>query len=266
MKMKLAIVAAICGLAGFAQMVDNRDKKLSCDNNGESDRPRHCQMSEQTVPAMGRLNVDAGKNGGVTVKGWLQNSVLVRTRIEASAETESAASLMASQVHVDASGGQVRATGPDAADNAWWSVSYEIFVPQTTDLTLKAHNGGVTISDVRGQIQFEAQNGGVHLRRIAGDVNGSTVNGGIQVELAGNSWEGRQLDVTTKNGGVTVSMPEHYSAHLQTETVNGGVQSDFETPASPDGRRARRLDFNVGSGGPLIHVSTTNGGVKVKKI
>jgi hypothetical protein len=30
--------------------------------------------------------------------------------------------------------------------------------------------------------------------------------------------------------------------------------------------RPRNLDFNVGSGGPLIRVTTTNGGVKLKKV
>jgi DUF4097 and DUF4098 domain-containing protein YvlB len=150
------------------------------------------------------------------------------------------------------------------AHRAGWSVSYEIFVPQTTDLTLKTHNGGISISDVRGRIEFQAVNGGVNLRRIAGDVGGTTVNGGLQVELAGNSWEGRQLEARTSNGGVTISMPEFYSAHIQTETVNGGIQSDF--PLTLHGNlKPRNLDFNVGSGGPLIHVTTTNGGVRLKR-
>jgi DUF4097 and DUF4098 domain-containing protein YvlB len=123
----------------------------------------------------------------------------------------------------------------------------------------------MAVSDVRGQIQFDVQNGGVHLKRLAGDVTGATVNGGIQVELAGTMWDGRQLDVTTRNGGVRIAVPSSYSAHLQAETVNGGVHSDF--PAALNGNpRARRLDFNLGSGGGLIHVATTNGGVTLARL
>jgi hypothetical protein len=134
-----------------------------------------------------RLSVDASRNGGVTVKGWLRNEVLVRARVEASADNEGAAANLASRVSVDSSGGQVRATGPESIDNnnSWWSVSYEIFIPQNTDLTTTARNGGITISDVRGQIRFAGRNGGVHLKRLAGDVSGSTGNGGVQVELTG---------------------------------------------------------------------------------
>ena len=260
--------AAWIGMAVFAaggpllaQLRDNSEKQMTCQNGGyDSDRVRHCEIREQTVPAIGRLNVDANRNGGLTVKGWLRNEVLVRARVEASAENEGAAANLASRVSIDGSGGQVRATGPESGDNnnSWWSVSYEIFVPQNTDLTATARNGGINISDVRGQIRFEGRNGGVHLKRLAGDVSGSTVNGGVQAELTGTTWDGRQLEVTTRNGGVNVTMPSSYSARIQAESERGGFQSDF--PVTVQGNmRPRRLDFNVGAGGPLIHVTTTNG-------
>src|SRR5436305_4164902 len=84
----------------LAQLQDNSEKKLSCDNNGgfDSDRERHCEMREQTLPSIGRLGVDAGHNGGVTVKGWLRSDVLVRARVEASAENKGAAAILASRV------------------------------------------------------------------------------------------------------------------------------------------------------------------------
>jgi len=253
------------GVPLLAQLQDNSEKQMTCQNGGSNgDRARHCEIREQASPAVGRLNVDAGRNGGATVKGWLRSEVLVRARVEASAETEAAAALLASQVLIDSSGGQVHATGPESADNSGWSVSYEIFVPQNTDLSLKTYNGGVTISDVRGQIRFDGHNGGVHLKRVAGDVAGATVNGGVQVELTGPMWDGRQLEVSTHNGGVDVAVPSYYSAHVQAETQSGGVQSDF--PAGPEANaRPRRLDFNLGSGGPLIHITTTNGHVRLKR-
>jgi hypothetical protein len=262
--------AAWIGVAVFAagepllaQLRDNSEKQMTCRNNADAgDGVRHCEVREQTVASIGRLSVDANRNGGVTVKGWLRNEVLVRARVEASAENEGAAANLASRVSLDSNGGQVRATGPESVENgnSWWSVSYEIFVPQNTDLTVTARNGGIDISDVRGQIRFEGRNGGVHLKRLAGDVIGSTVNGGVQAELTGTIWEGRQLEVTTRNGGVTVTMPSSYSARIQAESERGGFQSDF--PVTVQGNvRPRRLDFNVGAGGPLIHVTTTNGRV-----
>jgi hypothetical protein len=253
------------GVHLLAQLQDNSEKQMTCENGGyDPERSRHCDIREQTLPAMEQLSVDAGRNGGVTVKGWLRSEVLVRARVEASGETEAAAALTASQVTIDSSGGQVRAIGPESLNNSWWSVSYEIFVPQTTDLSLKANNGGMTISDVRGQIHFDAKNGGVHLRRVAGDVSGATVNGGIQVELTGAIWEGRQFEISTRNGGIKVAMPSYYSAHIQAETGNGGIQSDFPITMAGNAR-PRRLDFDIGSSGPLIHVTTVNGQVKLTR-
>lgn len=252
------------GVPVLAQLRDNSEKTMTCDNGNNGDRARHCEIREQTVAAIGRLAVDASPNGGVTVKGWLRGDVLVRARVETSADTQAAAANMASQVSIDTSGGQVRANGPTSANDASWSVGYEIFVPQNSDLTLKTVNGGVTISDVRGQIHFDTVNGGVNLRRLAGDVSGATVNGGINAEMTGAIWEGRQMEISTQNGGVTVKAPSSYSAHVQAETGMGRIHSDFANSID-NNTRSNRVDFNLGSGGSLIHVTTNNGGITFKR-
>jgi hypothetical protein len=249
----------------LAQMQDNSEKQLTCENGGNNgDQARHCEVREQSLPSIGTLTVDAGRNGGASIKGWLRGDVLVRARVEASGDNQAAAASMASQVAIEGSGGLVKATGPEAQNDSGWSVSYEIFVPQNTNVKVTSHNGGVNISDVRGEIHFEVNNGGVHLKRVAGDVSGSTVNGGVQVDLTGPNWEGRQMEVSTRNGGVTVAMPSHYSAHIQAETGSGGIQSDFPIPEEGNGRR-RKLDYNLNSGGSLIHITTGNGSVRLKR-
>ena len=249
----------------FAQMRDNTEKRLTCANGGyDSDSVRHCDIREQTLPSIGRLTIDAGRNGGTTVKGWLRNDVLVRARVEASGENEAAAAMLASRVMIDGSGGQVRATGPEPMDKSNWSVSYEIFVPQITDVTAKTHNGGINISDVRGELHFDAVNGGVHLTRVAGEVKGGTVNGGIDLELAGVSLDARQMELTTHNGGISVTMPAQYSAHIQAETGMGRIQSDFPLPPNGNGRD-RKVDLSLGAGGPPIHLTTGNGSIRLKR-
>jgi hypothetical protein len=266
--MKLVFALLILAAGACAQLRDNRTPQMSCDSgNYGGDRQRFCEIREQTIPGVGRLGVDPGKNGGVTVKGWLRNDVSIRSRVETWAPSAGEAGALAGLVRVDASAGQIKASGPDSQRDSSWSVSYEIFVPQRTDLSMMSLNGGISVSDVRGRIEFDAKNGGVRLTRVAGDVNGETRNGGIQVELTGRTWEGGQLEARTTNGGVTISVPENYSAHIQTETVNGAISSDFPVPITVQGRiRPRNLDFNVGSGGPLIHVTTKNGGVKLQRI
>ena len=261
----IGLAVSTGGVPLLAQLQNNSEKQMTCSNGGyDRDRARHCEIREQSLPSIGRLSIDASPNGGATVKGWMRGDVLVRARVEASGETDGAAAIMASRVMIDGSGGQVRAVGPEATNNSSWSVSYEIFVPQVTDVTLKTHNGGLTISDVRGQIHFDAVNGGVHLKRVAGEVSGATVNGGIDVELTGAMGDWRQMELSTHNGGVTVAMPSHYSARIQAETGMGRIQSDFPLPPNAD-RRGGRLDFSIGSGGPPIHITTGNGGIRLKR-
>lgn len=254
----LALATAVSG-----QMRDNQEKQLKCDN-GYNSSPRHCEIREQSAAAVGVLDLDAGANGGATVKGWSRNEVLVRTRVEGSGATESEAQSMASQVFIDVSGGRVQARGPQTVNHAGWSVSFEVFVPQNTSVTVKAHNGGIVVADVRGNLKVETTNGGIQLSRLAGEISGSTVNGGVNLELTGARWEGNQVQVTTQNGGVSLSLPENYSAHFQTETQNGSLRSDFPLNV-PQERQARSHDFTTGGGGALIHLKTTNGGVTLKR-
>jgi hypothetical protein len=61
-------------------------------------------------------------------------------------------------------------------------------------------------------------------------------------------------------------MPSNYSAHIQAETNQGGIRSDFPLPMDGStGSRPRRLDFHLAAGGPLIHVTTGNGQVSLKR-
>ena len=267
----LTRTALLCALlcmafsAAFAQG-DNSRSSLSCrdqDNYNEG-RARHCEVKEQTIGATGgTLNVDGRQNGGVSVKGWERGDVLVRYRIQTQAATQAEADNLASQVRVTTAGGQIRADGPEQGDNSHWSVSYEIFVPRQSNLSLRTHNGGIGISDVRGQINFEAQNGGVALKRLGGNVTGQTVNGGLAVELNGSTWEGEGLNVKTTNGGLAVSIPDNYSAHLETGTVNGGF---IVSPSIAEVKRGtKELSLNLGSGGTKLRIYTTNGGVSIKR-
>jgi len=258
----LAVVAIIAALPALAQR--NQDRSLSCnDNNNNGRQFRSCEMREQSTGFPGRLSVDAGTNGGVSVKGWDQPGVMVRAKVEAWADDESTAKSLVSQVRVDMSAGQVSASGPSEANRQGWSVSYEIFAPRNGDLSLKAHNGGVSISDVRGNIQFETMNGGVTLKRLGGNVEGKTMNGGLQIELAGNRWDGTKLDARTTNGGVNITMPQNYSAHLESSTANGHLNLPTTT-VHGQMQRDQNVSVDLGSGGPTIHVETVNGGVNIK--
>jgi DUF4097 and DUF4098 domain-containing protein YvlB len=258
------IAAAFSVTSALALAQDTGRGSLNCRDGWHNDRLMgHCEIKEQTVAAGGTITVDARKNGGVSVKGWDRNEVLVRARIQTGAPTQSEADELAKQIRIETGGGKILAQGPENRRDYHWNVSYEVFVPKRSDLSLEAHNGGISIADVSGRIEFTGHNGGVVLKRVGGTVRGATTNGGLVVELDGSQWNGETLDVRTTNGGIVMSVPENYSAHLETGTVNGHLSVDF--PVTVQGRITRELAVNLGSGGPTVRAMTTNGGVKIRR-
>jgi Toastrack DUF4097 len=226
------------------------------------DREQYCDVREQTISARSQLRVDGRENGGIEVIGSDRNDILVISKIQAQAESQSDAKDIADHIRIQI-GDDIRADGPTTRWRSSWSVSYEIHVPRKTSLDLTANNGGISIDNVDGRIEFETNNGGISLTGVAGNVRGSTTNGGVDVELAGERWSGEGLDVRTTNGGVEVAIPANYNARLETGTVNGGMDIGF--PVTIQGRLNRRLTTQLGAGGQLVRVTTTNGGVTLRR-
>lgn len=266
----VAAVVAATGVIGLAQKTDKlktKDSPLECrGQNSFNDRlVGHCEMREQTLPfSGGSIAIDGRQNGGVSVKGWDQNQVLVRARVQTAAPTAPEAEALAGQIKVETGGAKIFASGPESRRDYNWSVSYQVFVPRRADVAIETHNGGIAIADVNGRLNFSATNGGVVLKNVGGTVRGSTTNGGLVIELTGDRWDGETLDVSTTNGGVVMAVPENYSAHLQTGTVNGSISVDF--PVTVQGRITKELALNLGSGGATVKAMTTNGGVRIKRV
>jgi hypothetical protein len=180
--------------------------------------------------------VDATPNGGISVTGGDEGAVRLQAKVMAVAGSDDARA-------PDGLPGPRPHPGTDFRDGAghpdrdWWTVSYRLTVPARTDLDLRSHNGGITLTGVRGRTEFTTTNGGVTVNGRGGSMHGRTTNGGVKVALTGSQWDGEGLDVTTTNGGVTLEVPSDYNAHLETGTVNGGVRMDF--PVRVQGRLDR---------------------------
>lgn len=230
---------------------------------GDRDSDHFCEVLTATWPTTGRLEIDGGGNGGVSVEGWSRGEVEVRGKVWARADSPERAEEISAAVSVRDRGGRIVAEGPETGRHESWSVSFEVRVPWNTDLEIDTHNGGITVADVSGDIRFTAVNGGIHLTGVGGDVRGETTNGGLHVELSGDRWTGDGLDVSTSNGGIRLIVPQEYSADLTTGTVNGGIDVDF--PVRVSGRLGHRLHTTLGEGGPPVRVVTTNGGVRVSR-
>src|SRR5438270_10963552 len=112
----LGTVALTAGVAS-AQFRDN-----PCgDGNWNSDRASHCEAREATIGGANPLDIDAGRNGGIRVRGWDRGDVQVRSRVQAHAETDADARRIDVGVRIDTAGGRMRAEGPDTRGDGDWS-------------------------------------------------------------------------------------------------------------------------------------------------
>lgn len=278
----LALVGAAWCLAAPAhaqapQLRAVPDEDWCNDEYSEHDRSRTCTVYEATWAAGAPISVDARPNGGIQVQGWDRGEVRLRAKVVTRADDEAEARQIASQVHVQA-GPTIRAQGPDRSGRSasWW-VSYRLDVPRNANLSLESTNGGIHLAGVEGDLRFTTTNGGLHLKDVGGRVNGRTTNGGLHVDLGGSEWRGEGLDLATTNGGVHLSLPRGYNARLEAGTTNGRVHSEVAAGAESGeedddeahhgrrGHRRGRKSVNVvlGSGGALLRVRTTNGGVHI---
>ena len=271
----LLLVILLSASAVFAQEKAEKseykkyNKEFCSENWSNGDKVSVRDLRETTIAAPSLLTVDAGRNGGISVSGEDRRDVLVRACVQAWGNTEAEANAILRSIRVE-TGSTVRADSSNGGDN--WSVSYRISVPRSMNVDLKAHNGGISISSIEGNLRFETTNGGVKLSDVAGDVKGRTTNGGVSVNLSGASWRGSGLDVETTNGGVKLSMPANYAARIETGTVNGGFKSDIAGLNPPDDEsenkwnRKKRISADINGGGAPIRIVTTNGGIKIDSI
>jgi putative adhesin len=233
----------------------------------DSDRVKHCEVRETSMrPTRQALVVDPGQNGGVSIRGWDEDSIAVFAKIQTHAQSEDEAAGLAREVRVVAGGASIRAEGPGRTGRRQsWSVSFEVYVPHRTDLALETENGPVGVRDVTGRLVLAAHNGPVSLAGVGGSVRARVQNGPLHVVLTGARWEGEGLDAETVNGPVDLEIPESYSAQLETRTVNGPMRTEFPLTVTIQGDVSRRITATLGQGGAPVRVVTTNGPLAIRR-
>jgi hypothetical protein len=263
------VVATVSAVSLPAQRGRDRDFGLSQEDwCRDARRSDICEVREETLSNVRVVDLDARGNGGVSVRGWDRPDVHVRARVVVYADSDAEAKQIASEIRLVTTGGRIRAEGP-SRDRWWrdrgWSVSFELEVPRSTELTVGATNGGVSVRDVRGRMDLRTVNGGLSLEDVSGDIRGETTNGGVDIRMTGDKWEGPALDVRTVNGGISLALPANLSAELDARAVNGGIQVDYPVTVSGLISNRRELRGTIGSGGPRIRASATNGGITITR-
>jgi hypothetical protein len=227
------------------------------------DQESFCDVVVESVDSPGaNIAFDGGRNGGVAFKGWDEERMEVHARIQAHARTEAEAREIAREVRIELTPSGGRAFGPEGEE---WTVVYRVYVPRRRNLEGTSNNGPLSVRGVTGTIRLETRNGPIDLADVGGDVTARAQNGPNGVKLGGTTWEGAGLDAETRNGPISISIPADYSAVLETGTENGPFETEIPLQVRIEpGKSGRRFTVELGGGGPLVRIVTTNGPVSIE--
>jgi hypothetical protein len=260
--------AVLLSPAPLSAQRDDDDWAYQCERNDgwnsrrnrDERRWQHCEVRVTGFKAKGGVvTVDPGENGAVEIVGWDRDSVEIHARVQTYNRSEREAEDMAREVRVTTRGNSIGADGPGRRSGSSWSVSFLVYVPRKTDLTLETINGPIGVTDVSGVIRLTAENGPVSLKGVAGDVRARTQNGPLTITLDGVRWDGAGLDAAAENGPVSLRVPLDYNAQLEFGTVNGPMSVGFPVEVTLQGRLNKRITTKLGTGGATIRAVTTNG-------
>jgi beta-lactamase regulating signal transducer with metallopeptidase domain len=250
------------------QYSDFDEMVADCKREKPKDKPRigvrYCEVRTVDLSALsGAIDFRGGYVDGVifTTKGSPRTPG-ARALIRAEAVTPEDARKLASQVRTVLKDGVLQSEGPGSGHSQLWSVLYEVTLPVGRSVTARTENGQISLADFTGNADVEAENGPVEAFGAAGDIKGRTENGPLIVGLGGSRWEGAGLDLRSQNGPIYLSIPDGYSAHLITGTVNGPM--DLRRPLMVTRMRGKAIETDLGSGGTTVRVSTINGPADIR--
>ena len=112
-----------------------------------------------------------------------------------------------------------------------------------------------------GPLVLTTSNRNISLDRISGAVAVTDRNGTIDLTAAPPLGT---IDLEDRNGSVKLILPEHAGFSVQANTTNGKIYTDFPLPTSGS-ESHKNISGSVGAGGPMVHITTTNGDLSIDK-
>lgn len=124
-------------------------------------------------------------------------------------------------------------------------------------------NGEVTVENVRGPVSASTGNGDVRVSTVQGPVSARSGNGDLLVRMTQVRADA-DMEFTTGNGRIEVTVPAEFNADIDASTGNGGIRTDF--PIQVSGRITRtRLRGTIGQGGRRLRLVTGNGEIELRR-
>jgi len=221
--------------------------------------------------------IGVGKGAGASI-GAIDGSASASASSGVSATTATTASGATTTTYVDDGAG--KDYGYARGSIRMTSAGGDLRLPAAPDGARVITGGGrITIGPSGGELYAQTGGGPIHIGPATGSVAAHTGAGDVDIELKGSG--PHNVDVTSGKGEIVIVVPSDINATLELETAYtnnfGGktrIVSDWplsitETSDWDDShgtpRRYVRAHQNIGRGGGVIRVRTTNGDVVLKR-
>ena len=127
------------------------------------------------------------------------------------------------------------------------------------DTDVLTTNGALKIEDTTGCIKAVTTNGHISIDGATGISKVRSTNGGIDVSFSGFTDD---VDISTTNGSVSLTIPKNIDADIDMNTTNGKIKGN-DLHITVDEISKKRIRGKLGSGGNELNVRTTNGGITI---
>ncbi len=134
--------------------------------------------------------------------------------------------------------------------------------------TIRTSNGAVRADGVRGYFEATTSNGSITARlsdpEAGRPVKLDSSNGSITLTM--DAIRNNDIRATTSNSSITLRLPSSLAANLRAQTSHSSVTTDFDVNVKAGRLSKDHVEGVIGSGGPLIDLSTSNGSIRVLRM
>jgi DUF4097 and DUF4098 domain-containing protein YvlB len=124
------------------------------------------------------------------------------------------------------------------------------------DVRAEADSGGIRIHHVQGTVTARVDSGGIQATDIAGLIDASADSG--HVDLSQTS--AAPIRAKADSGGISVKLASGAGYDVRADADSGGISAPHVNAVNSN---RHHIEGKVGSGGPLVAISTDSGGISI---
>jgi hypothetical protein len=146
------------------------------------------------------------------------------------------------------------------------------------DVQIRSGDGSIRIDSSTGKLDLETDDGSVTVEAQPSVLRLRTGDGSVRIQIEPDTVMADSWDITTSDGGVSLTLPGLFNAELDAETSDGSVRTNHPLLDSEereqrregedgDDRRERRrtLRTKIGDGGQILKIRSGDGTIRIDR-